>query len=231
MKSFQYYDLVEALRQRGCAVCRLLERDSERFLDMLLYEYVTDSTQQAVFRASRGLCAPHSEQMLSLSGYGVGIAVLADTVLWELETIVSQPLTIDKRLFHRDAPGAALADRLEAERQCPCCESLDGSLSRYAEALAEFARDPTLLDAFRASDGLCLPHLRAALRQIDKNEDVELLVNIQKATWGKLRAELELYRDKLGERRRSEAVGAEGDSWQRAVRLLASTQGVYDENE
>jgi hypothetical protein len=229
MKSFHYYDLVEALRERGCAVCRLLERDSQRFLDALLYEFVVDRTQQKMFRASRGLCAPHSEQMLSLSGYGVGIAVLADTVLWELQNIVSQPITTDKRLFRRDGAGAALADKLEPERQCPCCETLASSQARYAEALAEFARDSAMNEAFRASDGLCLPHLRAALRAISKAEDVEAFVSIQKAAWGRLRAELELYRDKLGERRSGEAIGAEGDSWQRAVRLLASTQGVYDD--
>jgi hypothetical protein len=229
MKSFHYYDLVEALRQRGCAVCRLLERDSERFLDALLYEFVVDRTQQKIFRASRGLCAPHSEQMLSLSGYGVGIAVLADSVLWELENIVNQPLAADKRLFRRDAAGAALADKLEAERQCPCCETLASSETRYAEALAEFTRDSAMNEAFRASDGLCLPHFRAALRAIGKADDVEMFVSIQKAAWGRLRAELELYRDKLGERRSGEVIGAEGDSWQRAVRLLASTQGVYDD--
>jgi hypothetical protein len=228
MKAFHYYDLVEALGGRGCAVCRLLQRDSERFLDALLYEFVIDRTQQKIFRASRGLCAPHSDQMLRLTGYGVGIAVLADSVLWELENIVNQPAAADKRRFRREAAGAALADRLDAERQCPCCESLAGSQARYAEALAEFIRDPALHDAYRASDGLCLPHLRAALRQVSKSEDVDIFVSVQKAIWGRLRAELEAYRDKLGERRQGEAIGAEGDSWQRAVRLLASTQGVYD---
>jgi hypothetical protein len=37
---YSYFDLVEAFGKPGCAVCNLLLRDADRFLDSILYEYV-----------------------------------------------------------------------------------------------------------------------------------------------------------------------------------------------
>ena len=55
-KGLSHYDLQDALRGRGCAVCRLVKRRGHRYLDNLLYELVNDPGMQREFRTRSG-CA------------------------------------------------------------------------------------------------------------------------------------------------------------------------------
>ena len=66
---------IEALRTPGCALCLLAQRKSQRYIETLLHEAVTDADQRDTWRQTRGLChwhawmateTPHSNGSLAL---------------------------------------------------------------------------------------------------------------------------------------------------------------------
>lgn len=225
LKSFAYYDLIEAFAEPGCPVCRMLRRDVARLLDTVLYEYATDRGMQARFRASRGLCAEHGDQ-LTRNNNALAIAVLYEQSLHEILELSGRPALADRakrglgRLFSASG-GTALADTLEPTQTCLACETRASRESGYVRALTDDFGDAAMQTAYRASQGLCVEHFRQTLRQSSAPEDAAAIVDIQREIWTRLRAELNEYMRKNDTTYSGEAMGAEADSWRRAVRLVS----------
>src|SRR2546427_3745476 len=51
---------IEALRTPGCALCLIAQRKSQRYIETLLNEAVTDVDQRDTWRQARGLCHWHA---------------------------------------------------------------------------------------------------------------------------------------------------------------------------
>jgi hypothetical protein len=228
LKPFSFYDLVETFAQPGCAICNLLLRDAERYLDSLLYEYVTETETNNAFRAGRGLCNEHGWQLTRFKGRVLGTAILYEAAVDEVLKIVeatpaqsSLPQWLGK--LSRTNP-SQLADVLEPQGPCLVCETLARSEQIYVEAFSQHLAEPVLEKAYRNSDGLCLPHFRHALRQ---PQDSGLLIEIQVALWEKLKAELGEFIRKNDYNFADESIGAEGDSWLRAIRRMGGEKGIF----
>jgi len=230
-----YFDLIDFFPQPGCAVCNLLRRNVDRSLDALLYEYVSDPDTHRAFRQRRGLCNEHSWQLLHHAGNALGIAILYEAAVDEVLKIIEQaPLGSDPQGgLGRLLSGAgklntsALADRLEPVEKCLLCSQLADSEAQYIQVFCQYLGDDKLKEAYRTSDGLCLPHFRQALRYAVDTERAQMLLSIQITIWKKLHAQLREFRDKSDHRRIREKMGEEGDSWRRAVRRLAGEEGVF----
>ncbi len=231
-----YFDLVETFPTPGCVVCNLVLRDVDHFLDLLLYERVNEPDSHRAFRARRGLCNEHAWQLTRYKGGALGIAILYNATLDEVLNIVEQvPVAMPTapsgiRRFRNggaDSAGPALAERLEPAMPCLACELRNGSERSYVRVLSEYVDDTQLQDAYRASEGLCLPHFRQVLRLVTNPEQLQLFANIQATIWRKLKADLNEFIEKNDHRRAHEPMGAEGDSWQRAVRRMAGEKGVF----
>jgi hypothetical protein len=229
-----YFDLIETLPQPGCAVCNLLVRDVEHYLDSFLYEYVNDPASHLAFREGRGLCNKHGWQLRNFTENALGIAILYNAALDEALTLIKQPPgsvmspTGLARLIGVSAGrgGAALADRLEPTRSCPVCESFRESEERYIQILGEHLDDARVQEAYQNSVGLCLPHFRQALRAIRDAGALEWLITAQREIWGRLKAELEDFIRKNNQYV-AEPIGAERDSWLRAIGRLSGEAGVF----
>lgn len=232
LTSFSYFDLVESFPKRGCVVCNLLLRDVERLLDSILYEYVNDPETQKTFRASRGLCNQHGWQMAKF-GNVLSIAVLYEASVDEVLSILHQTAP-DGNLQHGLArllvpqdSNAALVEALEPARPCIVCKMESASEAQYIRILSEHLADDKLQGAYRASDGLCLEHFKQALRQTHDVKRSQLLVEIQTNIWDRLRDELREFMRKYDYKHADEKMGAEGDSWRRAVARLGGEEGVF----
>jgi hypothetical protein len=230
-KSFNYYDLIEQFQQPGCAICNLVLRDVERYIDAHLYEYVNEPETHAAARASRWLCATHSAQLVNYGASVLGMAILETAVLDELLKITAATPTpangLRARMRMGSGGGAKLADQLEPLAECLACATLRRSQDSHVAALGEHINDRRLSEAYRTSDGLCLPHFRSVLRAAP-GVNVETLVAIQSAHWVKLKAELQRFADKYDINHADDAMGAqEGDSWRRALTLLAGNRDVF----
>jgi hypothetical protein len=94
------------------------------------------------------------------------------------------------------------------------------------DALMQHLNQAELLPLFRASAGVCLPHLRLALRRAPDAPAFERLQAAQFAIWQRFGAELDEFIRKRDHRFAAEPTGAEGSSWSRAVDLVSGQFGL-----
>ena len=230
-----YYGLVEAFGQPGCAICNLLLQSADRFLDSLLYEQVNESQTQRAVRGRRGLCNEHSWQLTHYMGNALGVAILYRAATDEVLSIIEHNTLKDPaqsglaRLLGAPAQqdASSLADALEPTQPCMVCDMLGAVEQRALSTFNQFIADEHLLAAYRSSDGLCLSHFRAALRHVHDPAGVTQVIGIQHGIWNKLKENLQEFIDKNDYQRMREPMGIEKDSWQRALRALAGEQGVF----
>jgi hypothetical protein len=227
----QYYDLIETFHETGCAICHLLQRDATRFIDSLLYEYVTKLQTNDTFRSGRGLCNTHSWQMAEFTGRALGIAMLSNMVVDEIQKVTAKSSPGQSsglaRLLNKQQTSSSLADALESTEACPVCDLVSRAEQHYVEVIATHLDDSRFIDAFQDSGGLCLPHVRQTLRQITDPAQSETFMKIQGEKWATLQAELKEFIRKYDINNAREAMGAEGDSWRRAIRYLAGEDDIF----
>jgi len=230
MKPFSYYAIIDACAQPGCPVCRVLQVETDRFLYALLFEFVTEPEAHHTIRASRGLCRVHSWQLRRQRMSSVSIAVLYEAVIDEALNIIgssdqpaARPATRSRmqRLLGGSPTGSALADQLQPQTGCMCCEAMATSEDGYLRTLAESVTEPRVLEAYRDSDGLCLPHLRQTLAVTRDDQALHTILSTQRAIWSRLKEELALFRARVDAEGGHGQMGAEGSSWLRAVEAVA----------
>jgi hypothetical protein len=221
-KSFSHYDLVDALRSRGCAVCRLVNQAGHRYLDNLLYELVNDPGVQKEFKGSLGLCNRHAYQLLDF-GDGLGTAVLYRAATRKLLELLpaasngSRPRASLRALLGR--PPKADPVIPEPGIGCMVCRSEGEAEERYLRALLDGAEDGSLEGLLDGPGAVCIRHLSRASAVAEGR----LPHSLVEVTWAALR---DLDAD-LGEcvrhsdyRFRDEPWGSERDSWRRVVQRI-----------
>ena len=182
-KHVVYFEVLEALQDQGCPVCRLGLRAVSRYLDALSYEGINDPGSRAELRAARGFCHWHAWQFVEEVRDGLGTAIIYRDVIGEVLRILPEvgacgarrqaaarsPL----RTKHRSL--VALASRLAPQRECPACHCLAESSRRYLDTLLDHLRDGGFRNQYLASDGLCLPHLVIGLRRASTGRQRDFL--------------------------------------------------------
>ncbi len=220
-----YFELVEALQQEGCALCRLSQRAVERYLKGMLYENVNDVTVQEKMKATQGFCPAHSELLLRQRN-SLGTAILYRAILGHLSRDFTTEASANwlERLTQQ---GAREEKRIPAPRApCPACEQRDDAALRYLKPLQKLHAEEDLAATFAAGSGFCLPHLRQVTARL-RGEALERLLRYQQERWEELRAELAEIIRKNDYRFQGEGFGAERDAWMRAVRAVVGEPGVF----
>jgi len=228
-RTASFYDLRDALALPGCPVCRLAARDAGRYLDGLLWEHVTDPGVRAKVRRAQGFCRDHA-RLLDRAGASLGVAILMQDLLrGVLETLEGVRFQAPPALSRRRAqetldpgqPSAATAElvaRLTPEDPCPACAHASEGEAGYLDTLVEqLPGEEGLLDAYRGSAGLCLPHFRMALARVREPAVFEALVSAQRGVWERLEAGLREQIRKNDHRFRDEPWGDESDAWLRGL--------------
>ncbi len=229
-----FFDLVETFPSPGCAICNLVKKDVNRFLDFVLYERVTKPDTQATFRAARGLCDQHGWQLPDYKGGVLGVAILYRACVDEvLQIIEESPVSTERAGIVRrlasntDAQAATLANQLDPDGPCPACALLQEREDEYQEIMAKYISDTRMEETFRNSDGLCLRHFQGVLRQIRDGRERDLLVSIQVEHFEALRDDLEQFINQHDYRHIDEEMARERDSWLRAIARLGGEKGVF----
>jgi hypothetical protein len=230
VKPLNYHDLLDAFSESGCPICRLLRADGDRFLDLFFHENVMDVEVQQGIRQARLMCTPHAWQMLTFRGHAADTAVLAEAVLDELLTrldSVSFSTTALRALMGQRA-GGAIADALEPTQPCLCCAHLDRMEHNYIYTVATHFGDDDLQEAYRVSEGLCLPHFQQFLRQLRDPALVKTAVEVQAHLWRILKDELTLFLHRVSANNDdNEPPGAEADSWRRAIGQIVGNEAIF----
>ena len=226
------YNLLEACRAPGCPVCRLEQRDVERYLDRNFYENVNSLAWRDKLRASFGFCHEHAwlaanKRLGDALGFSIIYRDIINSILnqlndnngperasrrWtsSLQKIPEQVRNMLEKIF------TALTPR----KRCPVCEHRDGTTRTVLSVLVEEIEKPQMTDALEASDGLCLPHLGLALEHVKEVSVCETLLSIHREKLESLSAELGEFIRKNDYQAIKEGFGREGDAWLRAVSMI-----------
>jgi hypothetical protein len=230
-KSAGYYDLRQAFSEPGCALCRLLAQVADSYIDGVLWELVNDPELRQELNQTRGYCREHA-WLLVRYGASLGAAIMMKDIIDTLLRVANagkfEPPPFSLRQmwqnFNSAQPSAAtakLAADLAPQAPCPVCVKVQTTEAYYLAALSQHLTGPdNLAPAYRASDGLCLPHFRLTLTQITDQETFTALVEAQKTVWQRLSTDLGEFIRKKDHRFQHESYGPEGDSWLRAIEAV-----------
>jgi hypothetical protein len=237
--SVSYHNIIQASSEPGCPLCRLAEKSIAAYLGALMYELVNDPEARGQIRETLGFCNVHAHHLLAMTGSALGTGIIyrdvVNTVLKQLEAAryASPPRMFLHRLPEAlDPQRPALASEaavraLSPRSPCPVCVQQEEMEALAVAALMAGLGDEELRAALRGSAGLCLPHLRRALQAVRSRTAFDILVGIARDRYAALRAELDEFIRKNDYRFQHEGMGAEGDSWRRAVDLMTGRPGGH----
>lgn len=230
-ESARHVDLLKAFSQVACPVCRMLKRDMQKDMDMLMLERINKVETHYAFRAGRGLCNSHAWNIMQAKGGSLGIAVMYDSTMVELLKHAAQIKPSSAgigRLFGNNSAGDSAAERLEPTGNCILCDSMNKSEDFYLVIIAENINDAQLQEAYHMSQGgVCLPHVRMVLRKLTQADDIRALMTLQTEKWNALQADLQLFIQANEDNVPQKDMGAEGDSWQRAIAYLSGDKDIF----
>jgi hypothetical protein len=222
-----FFRLVEACRAPGCPVCRCVSDESRGYLAAVLYEQVTDLDTRRAIRASWGFCNRHTWMLREIAGSLFGAAII-------YEDLVRLALRRTERLAGRGRPRRwldALTRRrprilaaYHARAACPACTHAADGERRYLATIVTFIDDGDLQAAYADSDGLCLPHLFAAVAQSGATPGTATLVDRTRRKWRQLRQDIAAFVSKHDYRNDEPFSEAEQAACVRAFEMLAGAR-------
>ncbi|MCM8796699.1 MAG: DUF6062 family protein [Candidatus Omnitrophica bacterium] len=217
-----YFNLLDALKEKGCPVCFLLNKSTHKSMDDFLYESVNDPGLRQEIKASQGFCNRHAWQLQKFGdGFGQAIVYsdLMNIILKKLEEI-DESLPI-KEVLKKISPGTG------KKHICIFCRQERDAEERYISVFWESFDDPEFSVNYKNSFGLCLPHIASALKKCRNKEFVKELIGIEAPKLSGLIGELKEFLRKHDYRFSNEKFGKEGDSWIRAIEKFIGKEGVF----
>jgi len=215
------FEVREALGLDGCPVCRLALRSVGRWLVSVVNEGVNDVELRNELRAARGFCNVHAHRWLTEVHSVLGTAIVYEDLLKASLRELDAADKAQRVGIWRAIMGASGAD----VGSCPACRVQTQAEERFLAALlATVAAEPAVLDG---SDGLCMRHLRAALRR--GGPGAQPLLEQTRSAIQRLLAHLsEVIRKEDYRFRHEPRTDAERTAPGRAVARVASAEGLVE---
>lgn len=229
MSSSTSYDLIQACQRLGCPACRVEQNAVERYISSIFYESVNDIQVRERLRASMGFCREHSQMAVDKKlGNALGFAIIYhDVINNTLKQLgrrdIVPPNTRRWSALRKRIPeqvGETVQKALYAltpQKHCIACQQRDRTLHLIISSLIENLHDAEMISALQTSDGLCIPHLKKTFEAVSGLGTCDLLLSIHREKLESLRGELAEFIRKNDYRFKDEGMGAEGDSWRRAI--------------
>ncbi len=243
----------EAFRQPGCPMCVLGQRALDEYFSHWVWDYVSDPDLREAMRQGLGMCPEHTWQLVNtdLREYGetFGVSIIYQELVAHTIGVIER---VTREAQAREAQSSSRLERLRrwlrrrsAARRwfasprwrghpllriagCHVCAYRAESERRSTYWLVQILRHAENRALYAASNGLCLPHLRAALElalEIEPGVAHALAQDAEQRMEG-LAADLEQYIAKRAWDRRHEAL-TEGEQTaaQRASRFFGGLDG------
>jgi len=221
-KHTAYFDVLDALvKTAECALCALESVSLKRYFDGLLYEMVNDPKVRSELAHSKGYCHRHAHMLLDQSG-AFGTALLYQ------DQIEAFRKCLEGFSVARSRYVAGRGERAwSAHAGCPACRIQDESRKRNLSVLCKWIADPDMRAAFQKSAGFCVPHFFVAVEFLKRPDDCEFVVQVHREKYADLARELAEFERKHNYQFSGEIMGKECDSWQRAVKMIVGSRGLF----
>jgi Family of unknown function (DUF6062) len=236
LPSSTVYNLLEACREQGCPLCRLEQQSVERYLDNQFYENVNSPAWRDQLRASLGFCQEHAwlavnGRLGDALGFSIIYRDIVNSVLTQLNDSSNAVRRPRRRMpLLRQIPEKIrnmvekILTAITPRKRCPVCEHRDETTRTLLSVLIEELKQPEMVHALQASEGLCLPHLRQTLEHVKDVSSCENLLMIHREKLESLRAELAEFIRKNDYQMIKEGFDKEGDAWLRAVSMITGSR-------
>jgi hypothetical protein len=170
--------LEEAMKERGCPVCRLAYEAAIQSIDSFLWENVNDPAARKPINDAYGFCPAHTRMLVAKEMMSSG-AMLGVNMIYELlAKNASQDLKrlergekarrntqslMEKLGFGTDRGQNTAA--LEPKGRCPVCDLMDQAAKNTLSTLFEelSTQQVTIYETYQLSSGVCLKHLKVGL--------------------------------------------------------------------
>lgn len=199
-----FFRLLDAARQPGCLLCRLIGTHTRRRIESVLYESVNDAGFRSGWRAARGFCHRHAWILAGFSD-ALGTAILYEDLI--------------------RSHGASLLIE-GAGTKCPLCRAEATDLADGIAVLEQSWDDDELRGAIETGDGLCGPHLRAVIRRAQRADVRATLRRVSAARLEQLAAELRQQIDSFDYRHAPPTDERIRSAWRRAIEQLVGCRDV-----
>ncbi len=225
------YDLLDAFKEDGCPICRIGLHSVAHYIESINYDSVGDQGIRAQLRKSLGYCNLHAYQWLR-AAFVLGTA----NIYREVVRVIRDDL--QARTHHAHALGDRVLslfgdhddegpdNLILPTASCPICEVLAETEHRLVKTLIHGLADAGFRDAYNASLGLCIPHLRLALPAATTQVAYETVKSHALRTEETLIAQLSEIIRKNDYRYMHEPSGEEKGAAARAVAHVAGADGV-----
>jgi hypothetical protein len=215
------FEVREALGLGGCPVCRLAVRSVDRWLASVAYEGVNDVQLRNELRGARGFCNVHAHRWLTEVHSVLGTAIVYEDLLKASLRELDATDKAQRGGLWRAILGAQGAD----VGNCPACRAQTEAEERFLAALlATVAAEPGVLEG---SEGVCLRHMRTALRR--GGPGAEHVLHRTRSAIERLLGELgEVIRKEDYRFRHEPRTDAERTAPSRAVARIAGADGLVD---
>jgi hypothetical protein len=214
------FEVREALGQAGCPVCRLAVRSVGRWLASVAYDQVNDIDLRNELRAARGFCNAHAHRWLAEVHSVLGTAIVYEDLL------KSSLRELDADNGQRGGLWRAiLGTQTNDAGNCPACRAQTEAEERFLSALLAISAADAR--AVNGSQGVCLKHVRAALRR--GGPGAERVLQQTRSAIERLLADLgEVIRKEDYRFRDEPRTDAERTAPSRAVARVAGAEGLVD---
>jgi hypothetical protein len=236
-----YFDILEILAKGRCPACELVRQKPLHYIDHALYGLVTDPHAQNLFAETGGYCRRHAEMLLKIPwGSALGVAILYNRLIEDaaenLKAGRGEISAREKRggfSFHPfSSRGRGKGGPKNDNPDCLACKVEQDTEQGVLQTLVEMLRagDGRMLEAVESREGFCLYHLDLALSIAGDGKAEEILRRHGLRRAEKLLAELKEFIRKSDYRHTKEEMGAEGDSWLRAVAWVTGVSLEKDDS-
>jgi hypothetical protein len=219
-KHTAYYNLLDALPQPGCALCRLGHDVEIRYVKDVLYSKTTAISTRAEWREARGLCLFHAKQLDQI-GHALGVSLFYQDIILTLKELLEQ---VPPQQAVRRRGKRVLSEMLVPDVECPACAYRATLEAVYIETLLDHLGDSEFVIKLREAAPLCVRHFRDTIEVVSDAEMFRILRDIQIEHWAQLIAELGEFARKNDHRFQHESIGREGTAWLRALDAIAGTR-------
>jgi len=228
MKHLTYYNLLEALKEKGCPICTLLRKNVRKYMVSFLYESVNDPGVRKKLREANGFCSRHAWQLKEI-GDGLGLSIVYEDLLggmvMSIENMIKSARTIKDIKSHPFVSGAQSYTR-NIKKSCPVCRLEKKITERNIVTFIGSIGDSEFNKLYEQSSGLCLVHLIDLIAHL-KNDDSQVreLLYSELKKMRELIGELKEFQRKHDYRFSSERFGPERDSWIRVIEKMVGKEG------
>jgi Family of unknown function (DUF6062) len=229
-----YFVLLEELKAPGCPICSLFIKDSQSYLDGLLYENVLDVPTRLNLMDSFGFCNWHAWQIPKLPPIcspAVGFSIFASDLLRKFNLVVgAMTQTLRKKSIWRSLFSSRpknIFSQMKA-RVCPACNHVAEFEAFHLKDFLDALNEKEFLQAYNVSVGICLPHLFLVEEKHSNHPNFPFLLKLQLAKSQSLRERLEEFIRKQDRRFQDEITADEAKAWRVALGLLNGKRGVFN---